>query len=220
MAHGDPLLVNLLHAMYMCSAFSIRAKDYLRSTVYDPDLVDEIILDGLIIKDLTALPDQYKRVHGTGAELVPYQHSLRPKCGPLKVEANADEMLCSTWGVHIVINRILVALRPLASNAHSLEHETLTYAYSLMDLNAQRRREGKESGGRMAELENLRHHAEFTAELAINLKDDWKHAISGDLDAFDICREVVSSDIFERWAHALAHKAPTRGAVVLSEGKK
>lgn len=200
--------------MHKCSAFAIRVKGYIQGDLYDPDLVDDIVAQGLSIKNLTALPKSYQCVHGTGHELIPYQDSLRPDAGSVQGEAATDEMLCSTWGIHIVVNRFIIALKPLASNARNMEHETLTYAYSLMDLNAQRRQEAQESGTKVI-LENLCHHAEFTARLAIDTKDLWEQALAGDLDAYDICRDVIGAEVFETWTRASASKAPTRGAVVL-----
>ena len=218
MANGNSQLLDLLNAMYMCSAFARKVKAYILDPQQDSAHVDRIIADGLGIKALASWHIPYQTTHDTGNRVVAVHDSSIYENQPIRWEESINELLCSTWAIHIVINRLLVAIRPLAEIARSLELETQAFAVTLLDLQARPWCRVNGENNKQTGLTDLHTHAAIDAKLAIDTKIDWNRAVCGDLNALDPSQETICLQIFERWDHGLRSKEPTKGPIMFSDG--
>jgi hypothetical protein len=117
---------------------------------------------------------------------------------------NLHELPCAVWAFQINLNRIMVALDPLAEDARILEEETLELAEKIL-----------EWWSTSAQLEGERDDRLYTfpipsAQIAIQTRYEWQAAVEGRPGYVDIERGVVDRRVFETYTTLIRAKAPTR----------
>jgi hypothetical protein len=123
---------------------------------------------------------------------------------------NLHELPCAVWALQINLNRIMVALDPLAEDAHILEEETLELSEKIL-----------EWWSTSSKLEGERDDRLYTfpipsAQIALATKYEWRCAVEGRLGYVNIDRSVVDRRLFDSYTTLIRAKAPTRKVSALA----
>lgn len=129
---------------------------------------------------------------------------------------NLHELPCAVWALQINLNRVMVALDPLAEDAQILEEETLELSEKVL-----------EWWSTSSNIEGERNDRLFTypipsAQIALATKWDWRCAVEGRLGYVNRKRGVVDRRVFESYTTLIRAKDPTRkvSAVACSDVKR
>jgi hypothetical protein len=117
---------------------------------------------------------------------------------------NLHELPCAVWSLQINLNRIMVALEPLAEDARILEEETLELSEKVL-----------EWWVKSSIIEGERDDRLYTypipsAQIALATRFEWRCAIDGRLGYVNTERGVIDRRVFESYTTLVRAKAPTR----------
>jgi hypothetical protein len=117
---------------------------------------------------------------------------------------NLHELPCSVWSLQLILNRILVALDPLADEAHLLEEETMDLADKIMEWWAASSLQPLERPDRLPTYPII------TAQMTIATRHEWRYAIEGQPGYVNVDRDVIGRKVFEDYMATMKAKAATR----------
>jgi hypothetical protein len=117
------------------------------------------------------------------------------------------ELLGVSLAVQIVLNRLVVALEPRATEARSLETETQAFAEKIITLCDEAAREA------LLASDLLLAQKLVIAKAAKHSEDDWNLAVSRDADPTEPKRKCVLAALFYRWCTSLGRRAAIIRAV-------